>query len=116
MCVPATLKWTPLPLDGPSPACRLDFAMCTVKLRVPAETQETNEEMTATRINARDVLDSQLRLGSAGSGRSLGSVGSLGSAGSQRSSASSTGASPSEAIATNDAVAGEGEGVPVIPF
>ena len=39
-------------------------------------------------MNARDVLDSQLRMGSAGSVRSLGSVGSLGSAGSVRSAAS----------------------------
>ena len=60
--------------------------MCTVRVRVPADTQQPAEE-AASRVNAREVLDSQLRLASAGSARSLGSAGSqrsVSSAGSTR--------------------------------
>ncbi len=74
-------------LDGPAPACRLDFAMCSVSLRVaPSGGAGDAGDVSAARDQAKETLDEELRrMGSAGSGRSAGSASSTGS---QRSVAS----------------------------
>ena len=84
------MKWTTVNLEGPPPACRLDFACCVIRLFVPLAPPTSSEEMCQTSQQAMEILGQQLRMGSAGSAHSVGSagssrsVGSLGSAGSQR--------------------------------
>ena len=82
------MKWTRLPIEGPPPASRLDFAMCHIRLCVPVTgdmSPETDAGLLAASSAAKEVLDSQLRLGSAGSSGSVGRVSAGSSAGSQRS-------------------------------
>ncbi|KAK7505043.1 hypothetical protein BaRGS_00003613 [Batillaria attramentaria] len=53
------MAWTRIELQGPPPACRLDFALCVVELRVPrkgAPTQGTGE-LTQASGHAREVLE-----------------------------------------------------------
>ena len=76
-----TMQWSRLCLGGPPPACRLDFGICVIQLRVPLEAP-SDAEISASRSQAKDILDSKLRLGSAGSGHSVGSAGSQHSLGS----------------------------------
>ncbi len=71
------MKWTRLPIEGPPPASRLDFAMCHIRLCVPVTgdmSPDKDAGLLAASIAAKDVLDSQLRLGSAGSSSSVGRV------------------------------------------
>ena len=83
----ATNKWSRLELEGPAPSCRLDFAMCTISLRAPSLGPDSTGDMNTARSQAKEVLEQEMRMGSAGSVRS---VGSGGSAGSQRSLASAS--------------------------
>nr|KAG5712460.1 hypothetical protein BaRGS_011434 [Batillaria attramentaria] len=65
----AAMAWTRIELQGPPPACRLDFALCVVELRVPrkgAPTQGTGE-LTQASGHAREVLERELKPGSASS-------------------------------------------------
>ena len=78
----ATNKWSRLELEGPAPACRLDFAMCSINFHVPSMSPDRTGDMNTARSQAKEVLEQEMRMGSAGSVRS---VGSGGSAGSQRS-------------------------------
>ena len=72
-------------MEGPAPACRLDFAMCSIRVHVPSTGPDCTGNMNTVRNQAKEVLEQEMRMGSAGSVRS---VGSGGSAGSQRSLAS----------------------------
>ncbi len=76
-----TNKWQKVEIEGPPPACRLDFGACAVRLSVPAQPSDNTPALVASRLQAKEVIDSQ-RLGSADSVRSMASGGS---AGSQRS-------------------------------
>ena len=98
-----SMKWYSVDIQGPPPACRLDFGMCSIKMNfipdIDANEQEnlvdetSAEEVAASGRLAKEVLEQQLRMGSAGSGKSLGSAGDsrLGSAGSITSSPSRNG-------------------------
>ena len=79
------MKWSRVELEGPAPACRLDFAMCNVGLRVGRATADSTDDMNTARSQAKDALEHQMRIGRGGSARTAGSAGS---AGSQRSLAS----------------------------
>ena len=80
-----TNKWSRVDLEGPAPSCRLDFAMCSIRVHVPSTGPDCTGNMNTARNQAKEVLEQEMRMGSAGSVRS---VGSGGSAGSQRSLAS----------------------------
>ena len=82
-----THKWSAMLLDCPPPTTRLDHCCCIVKLSVPPVASDS-EHLLATSQHAVEVLDTKLRLGSAGSMRSTASAGSMrstASAGSERS-------------------------------
>ena len=55
-----TYKWTRMTSEGPPPASRLDMAMCIVRLRTPVTPPQVQDTVAAS-IQAKDVLDSQLR-------------------------------------------------------
>lgn len=40
-CLLETLRWTRTPIDGPSPAPRLDHTLCTVEIAKPTGTCDT---------------------------------------------------------------------------
>ena len=71
-----SMKWNKVELDGPPPACRLDFATCTFTLKVLTSSQDAQEVVAEEAQRAKDVLDQHIRQGSAGSVRSAGSAGS----------------------------------------
>ena len=55
------MKWAKVQLEGPPPASRLDFAACTVKLRVPLHAAETVGDIVGTSLQAGEVIGTQVR-------------------------------------------------------
>lgn len=71
-CVSETNSWSKLAVEGPTPANRLDFGLCQVKMRVPLTNSATSCEDSGLELNdtsakAREVLDRELKPGSASS-------------------------------------------------
>lgn len=65
-----SMTWTRIELQGPAPACRLDMAVCMVELRVPQHRAEGPADgglLTSTSSHAREVLERELKPGSASS-------------------------------------------------
>ncbi|XP_005088865.1 rab9 effector protein with kelch motifs [Aplysia californica] len=68
-----TNTWTKLDFEGPAPANRLDFALCVVKLQVPrasavpAHAHGQEDDPSETSLKAREVLERELKPGSASS-------------------------------------------------
>jgi len=60
-------KWSNIKDDGPPPACRLDYGYCSIKLVSRAVKDNQSSELKAAGQHAKDVIDQQLRKGSAGS-------------------------------------------------
>uniref|UniRef100_A0A0B7A8P7 Rab9 effector protein with kelch motifs n=2 Tax=Arion vulgaris TaxID=1028688 RepID=A0A0B7A8P7_9EUPU len=57
--------WSKLELEGPPPSNRLDFAICTIPLRVPVSSlklsQKSQTDLTALSTKALHVLDPELK-------------------------------------------------------
>lgn len=65
-----SMTWTRLELQGPAPACRLDLALCVVDLKVPRHRvagSDTSCGISATSAHAKEVLERELKPGSASS-------------------------------------------------
>ncbi|RUS84867.1 hypothetical protein EGW08_007408, partial [Elysia chlorotica] len=64
-------SWTKLEFEGPAPPNRLDFAMCTIRLRVPTLSAslaaEGESELTGACANTKEILERELKPGSASS-------------------------------------------------
>ena len=58
---PDTLKWSRVDIEGPAPACRLDFGMCVIKLKVPLYSNESVDDIVGNSLQAREVIGTQLR-------------------------------------------------------
>ena len=56
-----TMKWSKVELDGPPPACRLDFGVCSVRMKVPLRPPDDIEDIAASSLQAKEVIGSQLR-------------------------------------------------------
>lgn len=61
------MLWTKVELQGPPPACRLDFGMCQVSL-FRSLTQVTDDQDLVTQVQqTKEILDRELKPGSASS-------------------------------------------------
>ncbi|GFO48578.1 Rab9 effector protein with kelch motifs [Plakobranchus ocellatus] len=64
-------SWTKLEFDGPAPPNRLDFAMCAIQLSVPAMSaasmSDAQLELTGASSSTKEVLERELKPGSASS-------------------------------------------------
>ena len=56
-----TQKWSKTELGGPPPACRLDFGVCKVRMRVSIRTPDDTEDIAASSLQAKEVIGSQVR-------------------------------------------------------
>ncbi|KAK0065875.1 rab9 effector protein with kelch motifs [Biomphalaria pfeifferi] len=67
--------WTKLDYESPAPPNRLDFAMCLIKLKVPLHSCQTESdtpaELSKTSVQAKQILERELKPGSASSRDSL---------------------------------------------
>lgn len=55
-----TSQWTKLELQGPPPACRLDFGMCVIQLRRNLVTMDTASDVVSATKQAKDVLEREM--------------------------------------------------------
>ncbi|KAH9496466.1 hypothetical protein Btru_010935 [Bulinus truncatus] len=64
-------RWTKIEFESPAPPNRLDFAMCAIKLRVPVQScqseADTPAELSKTSVQAKQILERELKPGSASS-------------------------------------------------
>lgn len=61
------MLWTKVELQGPPPACRLDFGMCQVSL-FRSLTRVTDDQDLVTQVQqTKEILDRELKPGSASS-------------------------------------------------
>ncbi|CAL1529655.1 unnamed protein product [Lymnaea stagnalis] len=70
-----TSTWSKLEFEGPAPPNRLDFAMCAIKLSVPVACAQspagTEPDLSNTSMQVKQVLERELKPGSASSRDSL---------------------------------------------
>lgn len=66
-CDTSSMLWTKVELQGPPPACRLDFGMCQVSL-FRSLTRVTDDQDLVTQVQqTKEILDRELKPGSASS-------------------------------------------------
>lgn len=74
-----TSQWTQLTLEGPPPACRLDFGMCVIQLKRSLVTVDTSSDVVTATKQAKDVLEREMaKPGSATSRSSCPELGATG--------------------------------------
>lgn len=55
-----TSQWTKIELQGPPPACRLDFGLCVIRLRRNLVAMDTGTDVVTTTKQAQDVLEREM--------------------------------------------------------
>ncbi|XP_059140080.1 rab9 effector protein with kelch motifs-like [Physella acuta] len=71
--------WTQVKFEGPAPPNRLDFAMCTIRLKFPAHCPQAHPEsqLSGVSTKVKEVLERELKPGSASSRESVSESGSV---------------------------------------
>ncbi|XP_069120568.1 rab9 effector protein with kelch motifs-like [Argopecten irradians] len=62
-----SMVWTKMELQGPPPACRLDFGMCYLELERSFPDTAEDDDIVGATLEAQEVLDRELKPGSASS-------------------------------------------------
>lgn len=63
----ASMLWTKVELQGPPPACRLDFGMCQVSLFWSLMRVTDDQDLVTQVQQTKEILDRELKPGSASS-------------------------------------------------